>query len=67
MTVQEGTPWQPMQLDEFLDAPFEQLRVQQSEYLLERMNLMLLQLGRIETDLEKLLASPRSSDEASPQ
>jgi hypothetical protein len=62
MTVQEGTPWQPMQLDEFLDAPFERLQEQQSEYFLERMNLMLLRLGRIERDLEELLASDRAYD-----
>ncbi len=55
MDVHEGTPWQPTRLDEFMEEPFERLREQQDEQLLERMDRMVYRLEQIEHDLDVLL------------
>lgn len=60
MDVHEGTPWQPMRLDDLIEEPFERLREQQEEHLLDRMDQMIDRLQQIERDLDGMLATSRA-------
>jgi hypothetical protein len=55
MTPRDGVPWQPPQLDDLLDEPFERIERQQESYLLLRLDEMTRRLDEMEEELDAML------------
>ncbi len=55
MTIHEGTPWQPPEIDEYLASSFDRMEEQQNRSLLQRMDYMISRLREMEEELEEIL------------